>query len=313
MSLFQGTVARSIKFAGVGLHTGKLVNLEIHPLPPHSGIFFQRSDIPEAKPILACAAHIQSTELCTTLGDDKTSVATVEHLMAAFFGLGIDNALVKVDAVEVPILDGSAAPFVDKLSEAGIQIQPAKRKLIFIDEVITASYQDQFIRFTPPNPYQIKDLEKNPTLDFECDIEFASKAIGKQSLSIRFGKETFMQLCEARTFCHVDSVKFMRDKGLALGGSLDNAIVVNNDSILNLDGLRYSDEFVRHKLLDCIGDLALLGGSLVGKVTLHKAGHTLHAQLVKNITAYLEKKKISPTPQWKNNELGLGLVASKHH
>ena len=280
-SLYQGTVTKKIKFAGVGLHTGKLVELEISPLEPDSGIIFQRTDLPNSHSILAHPSNVVSTTLCTTIGHEDTSIATIEHLMAAFSGLGIDNALVHVNACEIPILDGSSVPFVDKLNEVGVQIQGKKRPIYIPTEPIEVSIGDQIARLEPSSESENENL---PTLDIFCSIDFqSSSAIGEQSLHLKVNRRNFMDICEARTFCHIEDVNKMRSQGLARGGSLDNAIVVNDTNVLNLEGLRYQDEFVRHKMLDCIGDLALLGARLTGKLTLHKAGHHIHTLLTKKI------------------------------
>ena len=311
ISNYQGTVTRNIKFAGVGLHTGKLVELDVLPASPNTGIQFMRTDVPNPQPILAHPDNITSTTLCTTIGNQNYSISTIEHLMAAFAGLGIDNALVKVNACELPILDGSAAPFVDKLNEVGIQIQSTKRRVIIPKRVLEVRNGDQYMRLEPLEDTP-RDQAKNPQLDISCSIDFPfSKVIGQQKITVNFSRRNFMDLCEARTFCHVDDVSMMRKKGLAQGGSLDNAVVVNHEKVMNNDGLRYDDEFVRHKLLDCIGDLALLGGRLTGRLTLHKAGHGLHAQFTKKI---LEENTCTTIPcnfddKRVNAVEGMGLAA----
>ncbi len=288
MKRFQGTVTRPIHFAGVGLHSGSLVNLVVLPQGPGTGILFERMDL-SAEPILACPGTISSTVLSTTIGTPPNSVATIEHLMAAFFGLGIDNALVRVSAGEIPILDGSAAPFVDKLSEAGLQIQHVAKPMIILSEPLDVIEGDKFIRYEPPSP----GAEKFGHLDILCSVDFPSASIGKQSLSLRFSQQEFLKLCEARTFCHLESVKIMHAQGLALGGSLDNAVVVDDEKVLNADGLRFPDEFVRHKILDFLGDIALLPGFLVGKVILCKNGHSLHAKFTKKIMTHLENSVLN--------------------
>ena len=284
ISFFQGTITKKINFAGVGLHTGKLIELEVHPSGPNTGIQFQRTDLERSPTILAHPANVVSTTLCTTIGSDSFTVATIEHLMAAFSGLGVDNALVKVNACELPILDGSSAPFVDKLNEAGLQIQGAKRPVYIPRKLIEVRSGDQYATLEPYTEDDLQFTANRHDLEITCSIDFPySKAIGRQSLVIKVSRRSFMDLCEARTFCHLNDVTSMRSKGLARGGSLDNAIVVNNEKVMNLEGLRYKDEFVRHKVLDCIGDLALLGGRLTGKLKLHKAGHGLHTQLTRKI------------------------------
>ena len=281
MKRFQGTVSRPIHFAGVGLHSGNLVNLTVMPQLPNIGILFERMDHP-GHMIRACPSQISSTVLSTTLGKPPHSIATIEHLMAAFFGLGIDNALVRVSAGEIPILDGSAAPFVDKFMEAGIQIQHVPKSLISVPEAFVITEGDKFVRYEPPRS------SSAPRLDAVCSVDFPSSAIGKQKLEICFSQEEFLKISEARTFCHIESVRIMHAQGLALGGSLDNAVVVDDHKVLNVDGLRFVDEFVRHKILDFFGDIALLPGALVGKVTLNKNGHSLHAQFTKKIMSYLK-------------------------
>tara|TARA_Y100000991_G_C21966415_1_gene347081 strand:+ start:717 stop:1631 length:915 start_codon:yes stop_codon:yes gene_type:complete len=286
MNPFQGTLAKVIEFNGVGLHNGKLISLSIHPAGPNYGIRFKRTDIENSKEILAHLDNIISTTLCTTIGKKNQEISTIEHLMAAFSGLGIDNALVCINSNEIPILDGSSAPFVDKLNEIGVQRQEVKRRVIRLSQPLEVRCKDQFMRYEPCFKGNDSCLQVNYTIDFSC-----SKAIGKQSLSIALTSKAFMSLCEARTFCHINEVNGMRKQGLAMGGSLDNAVVVDDEKVINNDGLRYSDEFVRHKVLDCIGDLALLGGQLLGRITVHKGGHSLHAQFVKKISEVLTKTK----------------------
>lgn len=289
MQRFQGTVAKPVLFAGVGLHSGSLVNLEILPLPPDSGIVFQRTDLSHAERILASPSNVFSTFLSTTIGKQSNTVATIEHLMAAFWGMGIDNALVLVSAGEIPILDGSSAPFVDKFLETGVQIQHVPRAFLSVKEGFRVSEDDKYVDYVPPFDKDSAQLE------VKCIVEFPSVAIGRQELDFIFTQDNFMRINEARTFCHIESVRVMREKGLALGGSLDNAVVVDNEKVLNTEGLRYSDEFVRHKILDFIGDIALLPGSLVGKITLYKNGHTLHSLFTKKFMEELKKAEKHPS------------------
>jgi UDP-3-O-[3-hydroxymyristoyl] N-acetylglucosamine deacetylase len=228
--------------------------------------------------------------LSTTIGWEDNSIATIEHLMAAFAGLGIDNALVEVSGREVPVLDGSAAPFVDKLCEVGVQLQTRKRKLFMPSSGFTLTIGQQKIKYEPYHPLSEAGLGENPRLEINCSIDFpASQAIGCQTYHMEFNHRTFMDIYDCRTFCHIDEVNHMRSKGLALGGSLDNAVVVNNHAVINNEGLRYPNEFVKHKLLDFIGDLSLIGGRLVGKVNIYKGGHTLHAAFTKRILQECEQ------------------------
>lgn len=278
---FQGTVTGPIKFVGVGLHSNELVNLEIIPLGPNSGIYFQRLDLVGAKPIKASTENITSTELCTKIGYGENTVSTIEHLMAAFYGVGVDNALVRVNNIEIPILDGSSAPFVDKLSCSGVQIQHIPRKKIKLKSPIEVVSKEQSLRYYPH-----QDLN-NDKLRIRYSIDFKSKAIGRQSLLVELDASSFLKICEARTFCHIDEVNFMRSRGLALGGSFENAIVVDNDKVLNSEGLRIEEEFVRHKILDFVGDIALLPGRLSGEIHIVRGGHALHSLFTKKVASLL--------------------------
>lgn len=300
ISPYQGTIAKSLKFAGVGLHSGKVVEIEIHPARPNFGINFQRSDQKLAKVIRANSENVTDSRLCTTLGSGPSQVSTIEHLMAAFSGLGVDNALVLINANEVPILDGSAAPFVDQLQEAGIQLSKIPRPLFRLEEPFEVAFEDSYVRYEPTS-------FTDDQLFMKCSIDFArSKAIAFQSIELEFTNSSFLDICEARTFCHIEDVEKMRSLGLARGGSLDNAVVVNHESVVNNEGLRYPDEFVRHKLLDLIGDLALLEGRLVGKITAHKAGHHLHTLFTRKLLS-LQK------PAQESKEQDFSLAASAHN
>jgi UDP-3-O-[3-hydroxymyristoyl] N-acetylglucosamine deacetylase len=271
---YQSTLRAPVSFAGKGLHSGREVRLEVCPAPAGSGIVFLRTDLESVEPIRAYAANIISSELSTTIGRGCNTVATIEHLMAALAGLGIDNAVVRIDGPEVPIVDGSAAPFVDGFLAAGIAKVSGYRKMLVVRESFQVEEDNKLIRVEPAR-----------SLSFECSIDYGDKVIGKQSLAYEVNRSSFLSLCGSRTFCHVRDVDAMRAAGLALGGSLENAVVVTDDGVMNQEGLRFSDEFVRHKLLDCIGDLALLGAPLVGRVTLKRAGHALHARFMREILA----------------------------
>jgi len=284
MTLYQATLASSVKFNGVGLHSGKLVNIVIHPAPPNSGISFKRIDLNPQPVIKATPYNVTSTTLCTTIGQDGVKIATIEHLMASFSGLGIDNAHIHVDSDEIPILDGSSARFVDRIQDVGIQLQPFRKKIIQISHALRVEEGDSYMHFEP----NLKD-----SLLINCRINFPrSKAIDHQAYSLKLTESNFLQICEARTFCHIDDVNYMRSNGLALGGSLDNAVVVDKEKVLNNDGLRFPNEFVRHKLLDCIGDLALLGGCLLGTLEVYKGGHSLHIRFVQKLyEQFLEESR----------------------
>lgn len=266
----QQTIARRVDLSGVGLHSGRIVRIEILPGDVNSGIIFKRTDILGTPAVAAHVSNIQSTDLNTTIGIGEVRISTIEHLMAAFAGLGIDNAIVKIDGPEVPVMDGSAAPFVDAILAAGILPQSAARRMFIVRDSFELRQGDKWIKVEPAD-----------VTTYAMAIEFKSQAIGKQSCEIEWTEGSFEQIFDSRTFCHVNDVTAMRKAGLALGGSLENAIVVSDDEVLNPEGLRYDDEFVRHKLLDCIGDLALLGAPLIGKITASKSGHGLHAGFMK--------------------------------
>ncbi|MFK7872334.1 MAG: UDP-3-O-acyl-N-acetylglucosamine deacetylase [Oligoflexales bacterium] len=267
----QGTIGQIQKFVGVGLHTGKLIEMTVHPAKAGHGIHFQRTDT-QQDPIPAHIDFVSSTELNTTIGKGPQQVSTIEHLMAAFSGAGIDNALVQLNAPEVPILDGSSAPYMDRFLQVGVQKQHLLRPIFQASKKVEVRHKDQYMK-----------IEPSDSTEFRISIDFPSEAIGYQILRYVPKPGSFMSLCEARTFCHQSDVEAMRSAGLALGGSFDNAIVVDEHKVLNSEGLRYSDEFVRHKLLDCIGDLHLLGSSLLGKISIHKGGHRLHIEFLREI------------------------------
>jgi UDP-3-O-[3-hydroxymyristoyl] N-acetylglucosamine deacetylase len=282
MSVYQSTVRELALFVGKGLHTGRIVRLEVAPAPEDTGIVFQRTDNSEFEPILAHASNIASTELCTTIGHGSNRVATIEHLMAAFAGLGIDNAFVRLNGPEVPIMDGSSGPFVKGLLKAGLVSQSSLKKFLVVKRELEVRSGDQFIKIEPAD-----------SLTVHCSIYYErGTVIGKQSIEYHASLTHFMDIAKSRTFCHINDVNAMRQKGLALGGSLDNAVVVTDSQIVNREGLRDQNEFVKHKLLDLIGDLYLMGFPLIGKITANKPGHTLHArlmqELLRNSGEYLE-------------------------
>lgn len=276
ISAWQTTISKKIEFRGKGLHSGRIVTMSIIPAVQDTGIVFHRTDIPEAKPVKAHTQNISSTALSTCVGQGDSMVSTIEHIMAAFVGVGISNAIVRLDAPEVPIMDGSAQPFVERLNEVGVSYLQAPQKVLKVTRPFEVRNGDQFIR-----------VEPSMVTKFECSIDFPFKSIGQQRASLSLGTESFSCVSQARTFCHIRDVNIMKERGLALGGSLDNAIVVDDEDIINDEGLRSQKEFAEHKLLDLIGDLALIGLPIVGKVTAHKPGHALHAEFT---SAFLEDK-----------------------
>ncbi|MDP2800191.1 MAG: UDP-3-O-acyl-N-acetylglucosamine deacetylase [Deltaproteobacteria bacterium] len=273
MPPYQHTITQEVRCSGIGLHSGLEVNLIIKPAPANTGIIFKRTDLPGKPSVPAHYKYITDTTLATTLGVGDASVATVEHLMAAFMGMGIDNALVEIDGSEVPSLDGSAAPFVLMLNKARPVKQREKRAYIRIIEPIQVRCEDKTLSIYPDN-----------SLKITYSIDFNHPLIQQQSYSMTFSEETFCQeIANARTFGFLYEVQNLKENGFALGGSLDNAIVMDDSSILNEGGLRFENEFVRHKILDLLGDIALLGKPILGHIVVHKSGHTLHHRLLQKI------------------------------
>jgi len=276
----QRTLKNSIRATGIGLHTGKKVYLTLNPAPINSGIVFRRVDKSPAVVIEGSALNVQDTVLATTLGNGDVRVSTVEHLMAAFAGLGIDNCFVDVSASEVPIMDGSAAPFVFLIQSAGILEQGAARRFIRIKKSISVEEDDKIARFDPYEGFNCKF-----TIDFDHPL-FKGDVT---TTEIDFSNTSFVrEISRARTFGFVRDIEALRERNLALGGSLDNAIVVDEYRVLNEDGLRYPNEFVKHKILDAIGDLYLLGHSLIGSYTGVKSGHALNNRLVRELLSHAD-------------------------
>ena len=268
----QQTIEKSVTIVGIGVHLGRPVRLNIKPAPINHGIVFKRIDIEHNKSLIqANFKNIDSGELCTSLvNEDGISVKTVEHLLAAFSGLGISNALVEIDNEEIPILDGSAVNFVQSLIKAGICKQSATLNFCSIKKPIEVRNKIGWVRFEPADD-----------LILTVSIDYPKTCIGKQKLSIYISKDSFQrELCDSRTFCLKNDIKDMRSRGFALGGSLDNAIVVDGYRVKNPNGLRRKDEFVRHKMLDALGDLALSGLPLLGHYMSFCAGHKLNNQLL---------------------------------
>ncbi len=271
--LRQRTIKTAIRATGVGLHTGEKVYMTLRPAAVNAGITFRRVDLDKPVDIKADPKLVGETMLGTTLVKDGVKVATVEHLMAALAGLGIDNLMVDLSAPEVPIMDGSAAPFVFLLQSAGIEEQQAAKRFIRIKKKIRVEDDDKWAELTPFNGFKV---------NFE--IFFNHPVFNKLSrdASIDFSSTSFLkEVSRARTFCFLRDVETLREHNLTLGGSMDNAIVLDDYRILNEDGLRYSNEFVIHKILDAIGDVYLLGHSLVGEFSAHKSGHDLNNKLLR--------------------------------
>lgn len=274
--LYQRTVKSTIHGRGVGLHSGRVVHFHIVPARVGSGITFVRTDLRPSVEIPATAENVVETRLATTIGTDGVVVGTIEHLMSALYGLGIDNARIEVDGPEIPILDGSAAPFVEMILEAGgATSQGVPRKFLVVRQSVSVW-----------DPGRTASLEPAASFAMDCTIDFDHPLIGDQRFSCEFSDQVFQrEICRARTFGFARDVERMQSQGLALGGSLDNAVVIDDFSVQNPDGLRYPDEFVRHKVLDAIGDLALLGAPLIGRFVGVKSGHSLNTRLVASVLA----------------------------
>ncbi len=271
----QRTIKESIRATGIGLHSGEKVYMTIRPAPQNTGIVFRRIDLDDPVDIQAKANNVSQTTLGTTIEYKNAKVATVEHLLSAMAGLGIDNAFVELTAAEVPIMDGSAAPFVFLLQSAGIEKQKAKKKFIKIKKFIEVKDGDKVASLSPYDGFR---------LNMEIDFEHPVFKMNSQSVMIDFSVTSFLkEISRARTFGFLRDLEILREKDLTLGGGMDNAIVMDEFRVLNEDGLRFRDEFVRHKTLDAVGDLYLMGASLIGKFVGYKSGHNLNNLLLRKV------------------------------
>ncbi len=273
----QRTLKESIRATGIGLHGGEKVYMTLRPAPPNAGIVFRRLDLPEPVDVPADALHVTETMLGTTLEHGAGKVATVEHLLSAMAGLGIDNAFVDLTAAEVPIMDGSAAPFVFLLQSAGIEEQNAPKRFIRVLRRVEVVEGDKWVRLAPHDGFR---------LNVEIDFDHPALRRHRQAMSMDFSTAAFLkEISRARTFGFLKDLEISRARERALGGSLDNAIVLDEYRVLNEDGLRFRDEFVRHKILDALGDLYLLGCSLIGEFSGFKSGHRLNNLLLRRLLA----------------------------
>ncbi len=271
-SFWQQTLKSSIRCTGIGLHSGEKIAMELHPAAPNTGIVFRRTDVAAKEcEVPARYDYVGGTNLCTTLVNGHgVRVATVEHLMAALAGCELDNVVIELTGAEVPIMDGSAEPFVFLIECAGVVEQDEPRRAIQVLNPVTVRDGDRVATLEPADGFSIS-----------LGIDFDSAAIGRQYLDLELSASTFKSgICRARTFGFLHEFKALQDAGYARGGSLENAIVVDGDEIMNDGGLRFDDEFVRHKILDCVGDLYLVGGPLLGRFSGVKAGHALHYKLL---------------------------------
>ncbi len=281
----QRTVARSVKCTGLGVHSGKTVNMTIRPAPANHGIKFVRTDLPGNPEIPARFNRVVDTSLATVIGDNGCIVSTIEHLMASFAGLSIDNAVVELDAYEVPIMDGSAGPFTEAIRSVGIREQNGPRCFFMINEPIELTDGNRSVGIYPDAAFRIT-----------CTIDFNHPLVGEQTLTLEMDDDRFAaDISPARTFGFLQEVEYLKRYGFARGGSLDNAVVLAADGVMNDGGLRYKDEFVRHKLLDCIGDFSLLGMPMMGHVVTYRSGHAFNH-------AFLEKFFASKTA-WETRTL----------
>ncbi|MBW1649330.1 MAG: UDP-3-O-acyl-N-acetylglucosamine deacetylase [Deltaproteobacteria bacterium] len=275
----QKTIANAIVCKGIGLHSGEDVFIKIKPAPVNHGIRFIRKDLPNYPEISSHFNMVIDTTLATVLGNGNGAiVSTIEHLMACFSGLGIDNAVVETNRYEIPIMDGSAAPFVEAITKAEI-VEQNKPKIFFIvNKPIILQKNQQYAAIYPNSSFKIT-----------CSIQFDHPLIKNQSYSLEVTPENFINyIAKARTFGFLNNIQYMKQNGLAKGGSLDNAVVIDENGILNKEGLRFKDEFVRHKILDCLGDFSLIGMPIIGHIKVHKSGHAFNHLFLKKI---FEEKK----------------------
>ena len=280
--LNQKTVKKKVKISGIGLHTGKNVTINILPALPNSGILFKRTDISHDNIVTPSVFNVTNANLCTTISNESgVKVSTIEHLMAALFGLGIDNALIEINNQEVPILDGSSKVFMEKIEEIGLHESNVPIKIISVNKKIIFEEGDKFISIEPS--------KTNLLIDFE--IKYQDSFIGNQRNIVDVYNSELSEIFSSRTFCLYEDVKKLQNMGFALGGSLDNAIVVKDDGVLNKEGLRNRNEFVNHKILDCIGDLFLSGYKVIGKIQCSQGGHKLTNELLRKL--YSDKSNFS--------------------
>ena len=272
--LNQKTIKRPILIEGVGLHTGKKVHMKIMPADPNSGIIFKRTDLKTNNFVIPGVYNVISAILCTTISNDYgVKVSTIEHLMGALFGLGIDNVLVEIDSEEVPILDGSAKEFIQKIIISGIKVSDSPIKIIKINKKIEYFEGERSISVEP----------STLSLDIDFELKYKNEIIGNQRNKVKVYEDDLTDVYNSRTFCLFEDIEFIKKNGLAKGGSLENAIVVKDEEILNPEGLRNQKEFVNHKILDCIGDLYTSGYRIIASIKCSQGGHYLTNQLLRKV------------------------------
>lgn len=271
--IYQRTLAKEVELTGIGIHSGRKVNLKMYPASANTGIVFKRTDIKGAKPIRAIAQNVGPTNNNTTLGDGSDAIHTVEHLLAALYGFGIDNVFIEIDGPEVPIMDGSSASFVFVIKETGIENLNQSKEFMVILEPVKVEHNGTWAM-----------IEPSENLVIDSTIIFAHPIINQQREVFEFSCENFIDhISRARTFGMLRDVDMLKRRGLAKGGSLDNAVVLDDYKVINDEGLRFREEFVKHKILDTLGDVSLLGYELAGKITTYKSGHYLHNVLCRKI------------------------------
>lgn len=275
--LAQRTLQRTVSTVGIGLHSGQKVGLTLRPAAPDTGIVYRRVDLDVPVEIISTPEAVGETVLSTTLVQDGVKVATIEHLMSAFAGLGIDNAYVDLTASEIPVMDGSAAPFIYLIQSAGIETQRAAKKFVKIKRAVRFENKAGWAELRPYDGFKVS---------FEIDFDHPAVKSTQQTLALDFSKRSYSrEISRARTFGFMRDVEYMRSRNLGLGGSLGNAVVLDEYRVLNKDGLRYSDEFVKHKMLDAIGDLYTIGHSIIGAYHGHKSGHAINNLLLHELIA----------------------------
>ena len=278
--LKQRTLKKAISATGFGLHNGEKVTLTLRPAAVDTGIVFKRVDLPQPNEILATPSAVHDTRMCSALEANGVRVATVEHIMSALAGLGVDNVYIDIDAAEIPIMDGSSGPFVFLLQEAGLLEQAAAKKFIRVKKIVEVVEGDKWVRFEPYHGFKV---------DFTIDFNHPVFEQSGNNVKIDFAVDSYIkEISRARTFGFMHEVEYLRSNGLARGGSLDNAIVLDEYRVLNTDGLRYDDEFVKHKALDAIGDLYMLGHPILGAFQAYKSGHALNNKLLRALLADAE-------------------------
>ncbi len=303
MIKMQKTIIRETSFSGIGLHTGCSVNVRILPAQADSGITFVRTDLPGRPAVKAGAASVVSTSYATTIGSNGVTVATVEHLLAAFYGLGVDNAVVELDGPEVPIMDGSASYFIAVIEDARLMALDKPRKYLVVKRPIKVADRDKYVLILPSEEMRL-------TIDY--NIDFSHTLLSRQSFSRLFSREVFRkELGSARTFGFLRDVEMLQANGLAKGGSLDNAVVIGETEILNEGGLRFPDEFVRHKVLDMMGDIALIGSPVIGRIVAHRSGHALNHRFVQEVLRRPGRWELTTTLSQRSFEQPVPMVSAE--